>query len=125
MLVINEPGHEKTCFMSYANNKSADQPAHRGSLISAFVVRCLDSVTSLVSVTKISSLMLASVAEQAVAEQAKLSLTWSETPEDRFSRDVAQMISVGMFYILIEADLQSKAFTLLTVSCKIVSILNL
>ena len=58
------------------------------SLISAFVVRCLDSVMSLVSVTKISSLMLASV-----AEQASLSLTWSETPEDTFSHDEAQLIS--------------------------------
>ena len=56
-----EPGHEKTCLMSYANSKGADQPAHPCSLISAFVVRCLDSVISLVSVTKISSLMLASV----------------------------------------------------------------
>ena len=26
-----------------------------------------------------------------VAEQASLSLTWLETPEDRFSRDVAQV----------------------------------
>ena len=69
----------------YANNKSADQSAHPRSLISAFVVRCLDSVMSLVSVTKISSLMLASV-----AEQASLSLTWSETPEDTFSHDEAQ-----------------------------------
>ena len=52
------------------------------SLISAFVVRCLDSVMSLVSETKISCLMLASV-----AEQGSLSLTWSETPEDKFSHD--------------------------------------
>ena len=66
-----EPGHEKMCLKSYANNKGADQPAHPRSLISAFVVRCLDSVVSLVSVTKISSLMLASV-----AEQASLSLAW-------------------------------------------------
>ena len=79
-----EPGHEKTCLMSYANNKGADQPAHPRSLTSAFVVRCLDSVMSLVSVTKISSLMLASI-----AEQASLSLTWSETPEDTFSHDEA------------------------------------
>ena len=48
-----EPGHEKMCLMSYANNKGADQPAHPRSLISAFVVRCLDSIISLVSVTKI------------------------------------------------------------------------
>ena len=72
--------------MLYANNKCADQPAHPRSLISAFVIRCLDSLMSLVSVTKISSLMLASV-----AEQASLSLTWSETPEDTFSHDEAQM----------------------------------
>ena len=37
-----EPGHEKMCFMSYANNKGADQPAHLRSLISAFVVRVRD-----------------------------------------------------------------------------------
>ena len=41
---IIEPGHEKMCLMSYANNKGADQPAHSRSLISAFVVRCLDSI---------------------------------------------------------------------------------
>ena len=74
------------CLMSYANNKGADQPPHPRSLISAFVIRCLDSVMSLVSVTKISSLMLASV-----AEQASLSLTWSETPEDTFSHDKAHI----------------------------------
>ena len=55
---MTEPGHEKTFLMSYANNKGADQPAHPRSLISAFAVRCLDSVMSLVSVTKIPSLML-------------------------------------------------------------------
>ena len=53
---IGEPGHEKMCLMSYANNKGADQPAHRRSLISAFVVRCLDSITSLDSVAEISRL---------------------------------------------------------------------
>ena len=73
--------------MPYANNKGADQTAHPRSLISAFVVRCLDSVMSLVCVTKISSLLLASV-----AEQASLSLTWSETPEDTFSHDEAHSL---------------------------------
>ena len=59
---------------------------HPRSLISAFVVRCLNSVMSLVSATKISSLMLASV-----AEQASLSLTWSETHEDTFSHEASQI----------------------------------
>ena len=35
---------EKTYFMPYVNNKGADQPAHPRSLISTFVVRCLDSI---------------------------------------------------------------------------------
>ena len=52
----NEPGHEKMCLMSYANNKGADQPAHPRSLISAFVVRCLDSIISLDSIAEISKL---------------------------------------------------------------------
>ena len=79
MVQAFELGHEKTCLMSYANNKGADQPAHPRSLISAFVFRCLDSVMSLVSVTKISSLMLASV-----AEQASLSLTGRNLLKIRF-----------------------------------------
>ena len=74
------------CLMSYANNKGADQDAHQRRLISALVVRCPDSVMFLVSVNKISSLMLASV-----AEQASLSLAWSETPEDTFSHDEAHL----------------------------------
>ena len=51
-----ELGHEKICFMSYANNKGADQPAHPRSLISAFVVHCLDSIISLDSIAEISRL---------------------------------------------------------------------
>ena len=53
---IFEPGHEKTCLMSYANNKDADQPAHPRSLISTFVVCCLDSTRSLDSIAEISRL---------------------------------------------------------------------
>ena len=44
--------------MLYANNKGADQPAHPCSLISTFIVRCLDSIIPLVSISKISSLYL-------------------------------------------------------------------
>ena len=51
-----EPGHEKMCLMSYANNKGADQPAHPRSLISTFVVRCLDSIISLDSTSEFSRL---------------------------------------------------------------------
>ena len=51
-----ELGHEKMYLMSYANNKGADQPTHPRSLISAFVVHCLDSIISLDSIGEISIL---------------------------------------------------------------------
>ena len=60
-------GHAKTCLMPYANNKGADQPAHSRSLISTFIVRCLDSIVYLVSISEMSSL-----------SQAGLSLIWSK-----------------------------------------------
>ena len=44
------------CLISYADNKGADQPADPRSLISAFVVRCLDSIISLDSIAEISRL---------------------------------------------------------------------
>ena len=50
------PGHAKMCLMSYANNKGADQPAHPRSLISTFVVRCLDRIMALVSISENSRL---------------------------------------------------------------------
>ena len=53
---LYQPGHEKMCLMSYANNKGADQPAHPRSLISAFAVRCLASIISLDSIAVISRL---------------------------------------------------------------------
>ena len=81
-----EPGHEKMCLMSYANNKGADQPAHSHSLISAFVVHCLDSIISLNSIAEISSLYLTPV-----AAQAGLCLALSETPEDMLCRVVARV----------------------------------
>ena len=43
--ITYEPGHEKMCFMSYANNKGADQPAHPCRLISTFVVRCYYNIS--------------------------------------------------------------------------------
>ena len=61
----------ETLFYAYANNKGADPR----SLM--FVVRCLDSIISRVSISKISSL-------KSVAAQAGLSLTWSKTPKTGF-----------------------------------------
>ena len=59
--------------MSYANNKGADQPVHRHSLISAFVVHRLDSVIpALVESNNFKTLA-------SVAEHTGLSLMWSKT----------------------------------------------
>ena len=87
--------------MPYANNKDADQPAHPRSLISAFVVCCLDSIIPLVSIFEISSPYLVSV-----TAQTGLSLTWVANPGDRFSRDEAHIKIIG--YILTNFD---KIFT--------------
>ena len=61
-------------FMPYVNNKDTDQPAHPHSLISAFVVHCRVSITTIVAIPEISRLWLTSV-----PEEAGLSLTWSHT----------------------------------------------
>ena len=42
--------------VSYVNNKGADQPAHPRSLISTFVVRCLDSIIPILAKSKMSRL---------------------------------------------------------------------
>ena len=93
--ILIEPGHEKRCLMSYANNKGADQPAHPRSLISAFVFRCLDNIISLDSMAKISRLELASV-----AAQTGLCLAWSETFKDTLCRVVAKSFTVFLFCCL-------------------------
>ena len=72
--------------MLYSNNKCADQPAHPRSLISPFVVRCLDSIILIDAISKISS----------VAGQASLRINLIANPQDRFSRDVAHFILIAV-----------------------------
>ena len=38
------PRREKTCLRGFANNRGADQPVHPRSMISAFVIRFLESI---------------------------------------------------------------------------------
>ena len=83
-----EPGHEKMCHVICEQQRRKPACASAQS-DQRLCFRCLDGVMSLVSVIKISSLMLASV-----AEQASLSLTWSETPEDMFSHYEVHFIKV-------------------------------
>ena len=54
-------------------------------MISSFVVRCLDSIISLLAIAEISRPKLVSVAEQAsLSEQAVLSFNWSQTLKPGF-----------------------------------------
>ena len=76
-------------FMPYAINRDADPPAHPCSLISVVIICCLDSTIHAKST--ISRLYLVSI-----AEQAGLSLTWSQTLEDRFSHDLAHIIIIAL-----------------------------
>ena len=50
----NGPQHEKTCLWRFANNTSADQPAHPGSLIRAFVILFLERIISKLAAREIS-----------------------------------------------------------------------
>ena len=71
--------------MPYTNNKGADQPAHLRSLISAFVVRCLDSIIPLVSIFYI----------------GRCESTLVANPEDRFSHDEAQLYLFSIYRIVL------------------------
>ena len=71
-------------------NKGADQPAHLHSLISTFVVQCLDSIISTCYSRNFKTL----------ANLIVLSLTWSQTHEDRFSYDEAHIISASSCYLI-------------------------
>ena len=65
--------------MPYVNNKDADQPVHACTLISTFVVHCLDSIIPIFAT-------LTGWFESYLVEN----------PEDRFSRDMAQMDSPNL-----------------------------
>ena len=70
--------------MSYANNKGADQPAHSRRLISAFVVRCL------VSISRYYSQNFKTLASFCGCTGC-LRLALSEIPENMFCHVVAQV----------------------------------
>ena len=73
------PRREKTCLRGFANNTGADQPAHPRSLISAFVIRFLESIICILATGEIAIFRLVSV-----AEETGLKLALSETPKTGF-----------------------------------------
>ena len=73
------PRREKTCLRRVANNTGADQPAHPRSLISAVVFHFLESITSTLTSSEISTFWLVSV-----AGETGLKLALTETPKTGF-----------------------------------------
>ena len=69
----------KTCLCHMRTKKGTDQPAHPRSLISAFVVPCLDRIIPLLAIAEFSRLCIVSV-----AAHASLGFTWSQTPKTGF-----------------------------------------
>ena len=93
MVILRAPSWENL-LLPYANNKGADQPAHPRSLISTFVVRCLDSIIPLLAISKHSR--LASFWSWAARFESNL----VGNPEERFSRDVAPLLT----YLCLASD---------------------
>ena len=77
--ILFGPHHEKTCLRWFANNKGANQPAHMRRLISAVVIRLLESIISLLSSSEISIFQLV-----CVDEETGLKLALLETPKTGF-----------------------------------------
>ena len=53
-IIIIGPQREKHCLRGLASNKGADKPAHLRSLISAFVIRLLESTITRLAKSEIS-----------------------------------------------------------------------
>ena len=79
VIFIYGPRREKTCLRGFANNKGADQSAHQRSLISAFVIRILESTISKLATSEISTFWLVSV-----AGETGWSPAFTETPKTGF-----------------------------------------
>ena len=58
---IYGPRREKNCLPGFANNTGTDQPAHPRSLISAFVIRFVESIICKLSTGEISIFWLVPV----------------------------------------------------------------
>ena len=78
----------RNLFLPYTNNKGAHQPAHPRSMISTFVIRCLDSIISLSFYIR-NLKPLASFCGCAGRFESYL----VENPKDRFSHDEALIIT--------------------------------
>ena len=103
---------EETPTSTQANNKSADQPAHPRNLISTFVFSSLESMIAILATCKISRFWLVSV-----AEQASLSLTWSQTSKKGFLTMMAIWVSNSDYLFDVDLTLISENVVCFCVCC--------
>ena len=85
----NGPRREKTCLQGFANNTGADQPAHPRSLISAFVIRFVESIICKLATDEISIFWLVPV-----AKETGLKLALLENPKTGFvaTRPISNLV---------------------------------
>ena len=90
-LLLFGPRREKTCLRGFSNNTGANQPAHTRSLISAIVIRLLESIISRLASSKISTFWLVSV-----AVEIGLSLAMSDIPKTGFlaARPILRLVLI-------------------------------
>ena len=77
--IIKASLRENLCFGGFANNTGADQPARLRNLISAFVIRFLESFICKLATGEISIFWIVSV-----VEETGLNLALTETPKTGF-----------------------------------------
>ena len=77
--ILNKLRRKKTCLWGVCEQKGADQPAHRHSLISAFSIHLLESIISKRATCEFAIVQLVSV-----AKETGLCLTLSQIPKTGF-----------------------------------------
>ena len=103
----------KNKFMPYANNKGADQPAHPRSLISTFIVHCLDSIIPLLAIrsVRVAERLALPTSDHGVAGSNPAG---SEILSESKRRFIAQSLSCSPFHRLEMTEILLKGRKTLT-----------
>ena len=95
LIRLNGPWREKTSLPGFANNTGEDQPGHLPSLISAFVIRFVESIVCKLATDEISIFWLV-----LVAEETGLKLALLETPKTGFVATRPKYCALLLYVIL-------------------------
>ena len=95
------PQREKTFLQGFANNTGADQPVHPRNLISAFVIRLLESIIYKLTTGEIAIFYLVSVAEESglkLALSKTLKAGFLEMGPNYYNSTKCVLINDGKYY---------------------------